>query len=69
MEGAQNLETAGGYAKEVGEDYKRKQEELLKKTLALQDIVICTALVPGKKAPRIINEEMLRSYEKRINYF
>jgi len=59
VEGAQNLETAGGYAKEVGEDYKRKQEELLKKTLASQDIVICTALVPGKKAPRIINEEML----------
>jgi len=59
VEGAQNLETAGGYAKEVGEDYKRKQEELLKKNLALQDIVICTALVPGKKAPRIINEEML----------
>jgi len=59
VEADQNLETSGGYAKEVGEDYKRKQEELLKKTLALQDIVICTALVPGKKAPRIINEEML----------
>jgi len=59
VEGSQNLETAGGYAKEIGEDYKKKQEELLKKTLALQDIVICTALVPGKRAPRIINEEML----------
>jgi len=59
VEGKQNFETAGGYAKEVEEDYKKKQEELLKKTLALQDIVICTALVPGKKAPRIINEEML----------
>ncbi len=34
VEGAQNLETSGGYAKEVGEDYKKKQEELLKKTLA-----------------------------------
>jgi len=64
VEGSQNLETAGGYAKEVGEDYKRKQEELLKKTLALQDIVICTALVPGKKAPRIINEEMLSFMKK-----
>jgi len=64
VEGEQNLETAGGYAKEVGEDYKRKQEELLKKTLALQDIVICTALVPGKKAPRIINEEMLGLMKK-----
>jgi len=64
VEGAQNLETAGGYAKEVGEEYKRKQEELLKKTLVLQDIVICTALVPGKKAPRIINEEMLSLMKK-----
>jgi len=64
VEGAQNLETAGGYAKEVGEDYKRKQEELLKKTLASQDIVICTALVPEKKAPRIINEEMLGLMKK-----
>jgi len=64
VEGSQNLETAGGYAKEVGEDYKIKQEELLKKTLALQDIVICTALVPGKKAPRIINEEMLGLMKK-----
>jgi NAD(P) transhydrogenase subunit alpha len=59
VEADQNLETTGGYAKEVGEDYKKKQEELLKKTLALQDIVICTALMPGKRAPRIINEEML----------
>jgi len=64
VEGSQNLETAGGYAKEIGEDYKRKQQELLKKTLALQDIVICTALVPGKKAPRIINEEMLGLMKK-----
>jgi len=64
VDNAQNMETSGGYAKEVGEDYKKKQEELLKKTLALQDIVICTALVPGKKAPRIINEEMLRLMKK-----
>jgi len=64
VEGEQNLETAGGYAKEIGKDYKEKQEELLKKTLALQDIVICTALVPGKKAPRIINEEMLSLMKK-----
>jgi len=61
---AQNLETSGGYAKEVGEDYKKKQEMLLKKTLAQQDIVICTALIPGKKAPKIINEEMLSLMKK-----
>jgi len=64
VEETQNLETAGGYAKEVGEDYKKKQEELLKKTLASQDIVICTALVPGRKAPRIINEDMLSLMKK-----
>jgi len=64
VEGSQNLETSGGYAKEVGEDYKKKQEELLKKTLSVQDIVICTALIPGKKAPRIINEEMLSLMKK-----
>jgi len=64
VDNVQNLETSGGYAKEVGEDYKKKQEELLKKTLALQDIVICTALIPGKKAPRIINEEMLSIMKK-----
>jgi len=64
VDNEQNLETSGGYAKEVGEDYKKKQEMLLKKTLAQQDIVICTALVPGKKAPRIINEEMLGLMKK-----
>jgi len=64
VDNSQNLETSGGYAKEVGEDYKKKQEELLKKTLAQQDIVICTALIPGKKAPRIINEEMLSLMKK-----
>jgi len=59
VDNTQNLETSEGYAKEVGADYKKKQEELLKKILAQQDIVICTALIPGKKAPRIINEDML----------
>jgi len=64
VENEKNFETSGGYAKEVGEDYKKKQEELLKKTLSQQDIVICTALIPGKKAPRIINEEMLGLMKK-----
>ncbi len=50
--------------RKLGKTIKRKQEELLKKTLALQDIVICTALIPGKKAPRIINEEMLGLMKK-----
>ncbi len=61
VEGEQNLETSGGYAKEVDDNYKRKQEELLKNTIKNQDIVICTALIPGKKAPRIITEAMVKS--------
>ncbi len=59
VEGAENLETEGGYAKEASEDFKRKQEELLSETLKKIDIVICTALIPGKKAPLIIKEAML----------
>ena len=61
VEDAENLETDGGYAKEASEDFKKKQEELLKETVKKQDIIICTALIPGKKAPRIITEEMVLS--------
>ena len=59
VEGAENLETEGGYAKEASEDFKKKQEELLKDTLKKIDIVICTALIPGKKAPIIIKKDMI----------
>jgi len=59
VEGSENLETEGGYAKEASEDFKKKQEELLSETLKKIDIVICTALIPGKKAPLIIKEEMI----------
>ncbi len=59
VEGAENLETAGGYAKEASEDFKKRQEELLKETLKKIDIVICTALIPGKKAPLIIKKDMI----------
>jgi NAD(P) transhydrogenase subunit alpha len=59
VEGAENLETEGGYAKEASEDFKKKQEELLSETLKKIDIVICTALIPGKKAPVIIKEDMI----------
>ena len=61
VEGAENLETSGGYAKEAGEDFKKKQTELLKNLVKKNDIIICTALIPGKKAPRIISEEMVKS--------
>tara|TARA_A100000164_G_scaffold114070_1_gene100411 strand:- start:166 stop:1254 length:1089 start_codon:yes stop_codon:yes gene_type:complete len=59
IDGAENLETEGGYAKEASEDFKKKQEELIKETLKKIDIVICTALIPGKKAPIIIKKEMI----------
>ena len=59
VEGSENLETEGGYAKETSEDFKKKQEDLLKETLKKIDIVICTALIPGKKAPIIIKKDMI----------
>ena len=58
VEGSENLETEGGYAKEASEDFKKKQEELLSETLKKIDIIICTALIPGKEAPKIIKSEM-----------
>ena len=61
VEGAENLETEGGYAKEATSDFKRKQEELLAETLKKIDVVICTALIPGKKAPKIISEDMIKN--------
>jgi len=61
VEGAENLETEGGYAKEASVDFKKKQEDLLSETLKKIDIVICTALIPGKKAPVIIKEDMINN--------
>jgi H+-translocating NAD(P) transhydrogenase subunit alpha len=59
VEGSENLETEGGYAKEASDDFKKKQEELLSETLKKIDIVICTALIPGRKAPIIIKDTMI----------
>ena len=63
VEGSENLETEGGYAKEASEEFKKKQEELLAETLKKIDIVICTALIPGKKAPRVLNEDMINNMQ------
>ncbi len=63
VEGSENLETEGGYAKETSEDFKIKQEFLLKETLKKIDIVICTALIPGKKAPIIIKKDMIEEMQ------
>ena len=59
VEVSENMETEGGYAKEASDEFKQKQEELLSETLKKIDIVICTALIPGKKAPVILKENML----------
>mgnify|MGYP001273334717 CR=1 FL=1 len=63
VEGSENLETEGGYAKEASEEFKKKQENLLAETLKKIDIVICTALIPGKKAPLIIKEKMINGMQ------
>ena len=63
VEGSENLETEGGYAKEASEEFKKKQEDLLSETLKKIDIVICTALIPGKKAPVIIKENMIKNMQ------
>jgi len=63
VEGSENLETEGGYAKEASEDFKKKQEELLTETLKKIDIIICTALIPGRVAPKIIKEEMFKNLQ------
>lgn len=54
-------ETAGGYAKEMSEDYKRRQAELVAQTIAKQDIVITTALIPGRPAPELVSAAMVKS--------
>jgi NAD(P) transhydrogenase subunit alpha len=54
-------ETAGGYAKEMSDDYKKRQAALIAETIAKQDVVITTALIPGRPAPVLVTEEMVRS--------
>ncbi|HET7410498.1 MAG TPA: Re/Si-specific NAD(P)(+) transhydrogenase subunit alpha [Paracoccaceae bacterium] len=54
-------QTAGGYAKEMSDDYKRQQAELVAGHIAKQDIVITTALIPGRKAPVLVTGEMVAS--------
>ena len=56
VENDTDAETAGGYAKEMSEDYKKRQAAKLKESLESTDIVICTALIPGRPAPRILTK-------------
>ncbi len=56
----EDMETKGGYAKEATDEYKSKQAEIMKEALKKNDIVICTALIPGKPAPRILTEDLVK---------
>ncbi|MFL5269427.1 MAG: Re/Si-specific NAD(P)(+) transhydrogenase subunit alpha [Stellaceae bacterium] len=56
---ARSAETAGGYAREMGEDYQRRQREKISAELKRTDIVICTALIPGRPAPVLLTREMV----------
>jgi NAD(P) transhydrogenase subunit alpha len=60
-EETEQAETAGGYAREMSEDYKRKQAELIAETISKQDIVITTALIPGRPAPVLVSEDMVKT--------
>ena len=59
-EDSSDNETESGYAKEMSEDYKKKQQNLLHETIKTQDIVITTALIPGKDAPELITNSMVK---------
>ncbi len=58
-EAARSAETAGGYAREMGEDYQRRQRERIIEALRRTDVVICTALIPGRRAPVLLTEAMV----------
>ena len=60
VEGAEDMQDEGGYAKEASEEFLQKQKELIFKHVSNADIVITTALVPGKKAPVLVTEEMVK---------
>ena len=60
-EAMKGAETAGGYAKEMSADFRRRQLEFVAKHIAKQNIVITTALIPGRPAPRLVTDDMVRS--------
>jgi len=56
-----NAQTAGGYAKEMSKEYQAKQAALVTEHIKKQDVVITTALIPGRPAPRLVSAEMVKS--------
>ncbi len=61
VESEESGDAAGGYAKDMSEDYKRAQAALVAEHIKKQDIVITTALIPGRPAPELVSEEMVKS--------
>ena len=59
-EAMKEAETSGGYAKEMTEEYKKKEQEVIKKHISDQDIVITTALIPGRPAPKLVSADMVK---------
>ena len=67
VEGSENLETEGGYAKEASDEFKKKQEELLTETLKKIDIIICTALIPEEKQ-KLLRKICLKIYNQVLSF-
>ena len=61
VENNENAETLGGYAKEMNDDYKKRQEAKLAEVIKSMDIVITTAQIPGKSAPLLVTKKMIES--------
>jgi NAD(P) transhydrogenase subunit alpha len=61
VDSKEDAQTASGYASEVSDEYKKKQAELLATHVGKADVVICTALIPGKRAPVLVTADMVRS--------
>ncbi len=61
VDAAEDAEIAGGYARELSDASKKKQAEALARHVATADVIICTALIPGKRAPVLVTADMVRS--------
>ena len=61
MKSFKAAETAGGYAKEMSKEYQKKQADLVAEHIKKQDIVITTALIPGRAAPKLLTEDHIKS--------
>lgn len=61
---SQTSQTSSGYAREMSDEFKKRQSEKIAETLKTQDIVICTALIPGRPAPKLVTEPMLKNMKR-----